>query len=89
MGKTTLTTTYCGQQYGVRADWAQAACPVEFLTGTGEWETLQYQVADFRHDDRDALRHSIKESTRASGDDPDDYRDQIEQAVASATTDDD
>jgi len=45
---------------------------------------MQYQVADFCHNDRDALRHSIEQTIRDGGDDPEDFRSDIERAIANA-----
>lgn len=33
----------------IRADWSQAACPVQYLNIYDEWSSTPYQVADFRH----------------------------------------
>lgn len=59
-----------GEIYAVAANWSQAACPV-YYWGDGDWVQWGRQVADFRHDDRDALESLILEAVRDSGDDPD------------------
>jgi hypothetical protein len=71
--KTELRTTFAGELYGVRADWAQAAYPVEFLDGEGNWGSHQYQVADFDHEPVDALRYVIESNIIAKGANPEDY----------------
>lgn len=75
-----------GQSVAVMADWAQAASPVWARYGDGEWQGTHYQVADFRHSDRDALQTMLALFARESGsslDDPD-VGEAIEAAMAEA-----
>lgn len=44
-----------GQTVEIRADFAQAASPIEACFDGGRWQTTPYQVADARHDARQAL----------------------------------
>lgn len=71
-----------GEVYGVAANWADAASPVYFLgshPGDG-WSTRQYQVADFRHEPREALECELRQALIASGDDEDEASSLIEDA---------
>lgn len=77
MSHYSLTTTFGGETYSVSADWAQASSPVDGVDGGR-------QVADFRHRPELALRQSIEESIRYSGDDPDDMADEIDAAIEAA-----
>lgn len=82
---TEQTTTMCfGERYGVRADWSQAADTVYTLTGDGTWDSTVYQVADFQHDDKVALRTMIERAVIDSGDDPADYATEIDEAIDEA-----
>ena len=60
-----------GEVYAVAADWAQASSPV-LVYGEDGWTGTQYQVADFRHNDRAALECFIREAIEMGGDEPDD-----------------
>ncbi|MHC4389139.1 MAG: hypothetical protein ACYSX1_11085 [Planctomycetota bacterium] len=84
MMKAETTTTFAGEQYGVRANWAQAADPVEAMASDGTWVPTHYQVADFHHSDTAALRKMIEESVIAGGDTPEDYTAEINEAIAGA-----
>ena len=33
----------------IRADYSQAACPIQYLNVHDEWDSTPYQVADFGH----------------------------------------
>ena len=67
---TTYTTTCWGQAYSVRANWAQASCPVEVRYQSEPWtyDPCGRQVSEFRHSPEDAMRAWIE--TGAVGDDP-------------------
>lgn len=62
-----------GEIYAVAANWAQANSPV-LVYGEDGWtnDECGRQVADFRHNDRAALKAIIEEAIVASGDDVDD-----------------
>ena len=59
--------------YAVAANWAQASSPVR-VYGERGWNCDAHgrQVADFRHNSRDALESIIRDAIRMGGDDPDD-----------------
>lgn len=61
---------YYGDRYGVRGDFSQASNNIEILDADENWQSSQYQVADFRHSAYDALRAQIEESVSFGGDDP-------------------
>jgi hypothetical protein len=84
MNAQTLTTTFAGDTYGVRADWSDAASPVAARSLSGEYVPTVYQVADFCHDPHAALRRDIEDTIRLSDDDPEDIRAEIEAAVKAA-----
>jgi len=62
MGKTTMTTTW-GDVVRVRADWAQAAEPVEVESEDG-WIPAGIQAA---HGRREAMRHVLLDYAEAEG----------------------
>lgn len=69
--------------YAVAANWAQASSPV-MVYGEDGWTTDEHgrQVADFRHNDRDALESVIREAIEMGGDEPDD--EEVESILNSA-----
>lgn len=71
-----------GEVYGVAADWAQASCQV-LVYGEDGWTGDEHgrQVADFRHNNRDALVAILAEALRMSGDDEDEAEDLADQAT--------
>lgn len=75
------TTSIFGQKIGIEGNFANAASPIRRLNDEGEWETTQYQVADFRHNPRSAMEREIEEIIEAGGNDPADYADEIESAL--------
>jgi hypothetical protein len=44
-----------GQTVEIKADFAQASSPIEVCYDGGKWQMTNYQVADARHDTRQAL----------------------------------
>ena len=82
--KAETITTFSGEKFGVRANWAQAADVVECLDGDGEWVPTQYQVADFQHSDTAALRKMIEECVISGGDQPSDFAIEIDNAIEEA-----
>ncbi len=61
-----------GEIYAVAADWAQASSPVLVYGKSPEgWDTCGLQVANFRHNDRDALEMIIRQAIEMGGDEPD------------------
>lgn len=58
-----------GEVYAVAADWAQAGSPVMVYGETG-WAPDSHgrQVADFRHNAREALEAVVADAVAASGD---------------------
>lgn len=62
-----------GEVYAVAADWAQASSPV-LVYGDNGWTHDEHgrQVADFRHNVRDALESVMREAIKMGGDEPDD-----------------
>ncbi len=80
---TGLLTHVWGDTYGVAAmSWANAANPVYSLGEDNEWVPTKYQVADFRHDKRKALRRNLEEIAVESGYDPEDKEVRIEIDIA-------
>lgn len=77
-----IVTCY-GDKYGIRADFSQAIDNIEILDADGEWQSSQYQVADYRHRPYDALRAQIEESIRFGGDNPEtpEYSAEIDEAM--------
>jgi hypothetical protein len=85
MGKTIQITTPAGttglacepwtkgEIYAVAADWAQASSPV-LVYGKDGWTYDEHgrQVADFRHNYRDALESILREAIEMGGDEPND-----------------
>jgi len=45
-----------GETIEIRADFAQASSPLEVRYDGGDWVGTQYQVADARHRESEALR---------------------------------
>lgn len=78
----TYETKCWGDTYRLAANFAEASSPVKVEDVDGNWQSTQYQVADFRHRPEAAMRR-ILEETAAMGDDPDDEEDAIEAAVES------
>jgi len=62
-----------GEVYAVAANWAEASSAV-LVYGQDGWTHDEHgrQVADFRHNDRDALESVIREAIEMGGDEPDD-----------------
>lgn len=75
-----------GEIYAVAADWAQASSQV-MTYGPDGWDSTQYQVADFRHNDRAALESIIRDAIQMGGDEPDD--DDVESIMDDAAEIDD
>lgn len=50
-----------GDSMEISADFSQAASQIELLNADGEWESTQYQVADFGHDAKEAMRALLNE----------------------------
>ncbi len=78
---TTYTAKIFGDEYQIAADFSQASCPVH---GDGHGR----QVADFRHSPRAAMESLLRETVEMSGDDPDDFDDEIDEALDSMTDSD-
>ena len=78
---TEYTTYFCGDKYEISANFAQASDTIFTRSGLGEWIPTQYQVADFRHDSDKAMRCMIDECIIAGGDKPEDFSDEIEEAI--------
>ena len=70
-----------GDSYAVRADWGNAAAPVERLAD-GRWESTGERVAYYRHSPTAAMRDEVVTVVRESGDDPDAFADAIDLAVS-------
>lgn len=72
-----------GEVYAVAANWAEASSPV-MVYGEDGWtnDECGRQVADFRHNDRAALKDIIERAIVASGDEVDD--DEVEAILAKA-----
>lgn len=55
----TTVTKYQHKQTGstieIRADFTQASSPIEVRYDGKQWQTTQYQVADAKHEPRNAL----------------------------------
>lgn len=82
--KTTYTATVWGDTYRLRADWAEAASPIERDTAEGGWAPTGWQVADYRHRPADAMRAELGRMELATGSDLQDERvqDEIDLAIA-------
>lgn len=74
----TYTAEFFGDEYTMEADFAQAASPIVW-----NGRPTPYQVADFGHDSEEAFRALLERSLEAGGEDPDEYRDAIDDAVDS------
>lgn len=62
-----------GEVYGVAANWSQASAPVYTYDEDGGWTPSGRQVADYRHEAREALAEVIRRTLVESGEtDPDD-----------------
>lgn len=79
MGKTEFRTA-CGE-YAVMADWSDPACPVmsegEGDNGEKIWVSTGMQVADFHHLGCTALHWHLIQVAKASGDDGEDWADEM------------
>ena len=75
-----------GEIYAVAANWAQASSPV-MVYGVDGWtnDDCGRQVADFRHNDRAALKSIIERAIEASGGDEVDD-DEVEAILTEAVT---
>jgi peptidyl-tRNA hydrolase len=73
---TTYRTNWGMETIEIRANFAEASCPVQGADG--------FQVADFCHRPADAMRHVIETEARAEGLDLDDKDTQAEIAAAVA-----
>jgi hypothetical protein len=80
MTTATYTCDFFGDSYTMQADFAQASSTIIFCD-----RPTQYQVADFRHDSDEAMRHLLGQVAEMSGDDPcdEDIADEIDDAVGS------
>ena len=78
----TLYAKWGGDTIQVTADWSQAACPI-----TGDLDG-GYQVADFRHNPRHALRHALSDCARVEGLHPAKAGPMIDAAMSGAQWDD-
>ena len=67
----TLTTKCWGENYGVRANWAEASSQVLTLDDDGKWQSTGKQVADYRHDKYAALRDALEQIAAISAGDND------------------
>lgn len=52
--KTTYEFAVNGDTMTIRADFAQASSPIEYMNHNGNWDTTPLQVADAKHDFRRA-----------------------------------
>ncbi len=82
---TVFETRFAGDTYRLRANFAEATCAIDRDTSCGDeggWEPTGKQVADYGHHPEGAMFDELCEAVRTSGEDPDDYEDEIEEAVA-------
>lgn len=49
-----------GATIDIRANFSEATSPIEVRYDGGNWQTTQFQVADARHDPRNALLLLLK-----------------------------
>lgn len=60
-----------GLTFRLRADFAEAACPIEIQNcEDGTWLGTPHQVATFQHRPEAAIRWMLEDAARDSGDDP-------------------
>ena len=87
---TIYKTTVFGDEYQMRANFAEASCSIQVDSEDG-WETTPYQVADFRHRPESAMRQLLTEYIRMGGDDPEseDMASAIKDAIEGMTETDD
>jgi len=71
----TYKTRIFSDTVSITADFSEASCPVTGDIGGG------YQVADFRHSPKGAMRCALEQLVKASGDSTDDFRDDINAAL--------
>jgi hypothetical protein len=69
-----------GDDYEFSGDFSEASSTILF-----DGEPTSYQVADFRHWPEEAAREYIRELIVASGDDPEDYEEDINEAIENMT----
>ena len=86
MATHTYATEIFGETYSIRADFSEASCPIERDDEDGNWSQTGRQVADYWHWPEAAMWDELEQTVVASGDDPADYRDEIEAAIAKMTT---
>jgi len=79
----TLKTKIWGEEYSISGDFTQAASPVFF-----DGKPSQYQVADFKHNDNEALRVYLTDVAKMSGDFDEKEKARIERAIANAEYED-
>lgn len=77
------TTTMFGEAYKLRANFADASAQIERTNEDGEWEPTGWQVAQFTHRPQLAMEAELEESIELGGDDPDEFRDEIDSALES------
>ncbi len=77
----TITVTIWSEKYSLRANWADAASPIEQRAYECRcdvecdhecWVPTMYQVADFDHSPRRAMRETLRVAVQMGGDDPGD-----------------
>lgn len=71
--------TIWDETYKIKADWSDAASQIMRDNCDGEWEPTGYQVADFRHSHRAAMKRELELSLETCGGDPAD--EEIEAAL--------
>ncbi|MFM9966723.1 MAG: hypothetical protein ACKV2Q_36585 [Planctomycetaceae bacterium] len=72
---TTYQTQWGADEITVSADWSEAACQVDGCDGM--------QVADFRHDEKRAMRYALLRAAEADGTrHDDDIDEQIDAAIS-------
>lgn len=72
----TYTVTILDETYRMRADFNEAASPIQFEDFDGSWYSEGKQVADFAHRPDSAMREFLLDCVADSG-----YADQIDEAV--------
>lgn len=75
------TATIFGDTYKLRGDFAEASSQIERLDADGEWQATGWQAAQFTHRPHLAMEMELETSIEAGGDDPEDFRDEINAAV--------
>lgn len=80
------TATIFGDTYKLRGDFSEASSQIERWFGEdGVWQPTGWQTAQFTHRPHLAMEMELEHSIELGGDDPEDFRDEINTAIEAMT----